>query len=473
MTTRRDFLRTMSVASAGIALGSNGILNAATHMSQQKPKGEKVKIAYIGIGNRGMQIIEHFAETQMVDVVALCDVDMGAPHTQKVIGMYPKAKQFRDFRKMFDQAGKDFDAVAIATPDHSHFPITMLALASGKHVYVEKPMARTFYEAELLMEAARKRPQLATQMGNQGHSEANYFQFKAWMEAGIIKDVHAVTAHMNNERRWHKWNANIHRFPTGQQLPKDMDWDTWLGAAQWHDYHPDYHQGQWRCWYDFGMGALGDWGAHLLDTVHEFLELGLPYEVTMKYADGHNDYFFPFSSTILFKFPARKGMPPVDVTWYDGLDNLPPIPAGYGVSGLDPNIPTTNQTNQQQAKLNPGKIIYTKDLIFKGGSHGSTLSIIPEERAKEMAHLLPEVPKSPSNHFENFLLACQGKEKTRSPFEIVGPLCQVFSLGVMAQRLNTQLFFDPRTKQITNNAFANAMLTQAPPRKGWDEFYKL
>ena len=473
MTTRRDFIRTMSVASAGIALGSNGILNAATNMPNQKPKGEKVKIAYIGIGNRGMQIIEHFAETQMVDVVALCDVDMGAPHTQKVIGMYPKAKQFRDFRKLFDQAGKDFDAVAIATPDHSHFPITMLALASGKHVYVEKPMARTFYEAELLMEAARKRPNVVTQMGNQGHSEANYFQFKAWMEARIIKDVHAVTAHMNNERRWHKWDANIHRFPTGQQLPKDMDWDTWLGAAQWHDYHPDYHQGQWRCWYDFGMGALGDWGAHLLDTVHEFLELGLPYEVTMKYADGHNDYFYPFSSTILFKFPARKGMPPVDVTWYDGLDNLPPIPAGYGVSGLDPNIPVTNQTNQRQAKLNPGKIIYTKDLIFKGGSHGSTLSIIPEEKAKEMAHLLPEVPKSPSNHFENFLLACQGKEKTRSPFEIVGPLCQVFSLGVMAQRLNTQLFFDPRTKQITNNAFANAMLTQAPPRKGWDEFYKL
>lgn len=473
MTTRRDFLKTMSVASAGIALGSNGILNAATHMPNQKPKGEKVKIAYIGIGNRGMQIIEAFHETQMVDVVALCDVDMGAPHTQKVIGMYPKAKQFRDFRKLFDQAGKEFDAVAIATPDHSHFPITMLALASGKHVYVEKPMARTFYEAELLMEAARKRPHLATQMGNQGHSEANYFQFKAWKEAGIIKDVHAVTAHMNNERRWHKWDANIHRFPAGQQLPKDMDWDTWLCAQQWHDYHPDYHQGQWRCWYDFGMGALGDWGAHLLDTVHEFLELGLPYEITMKYADGHNDYFYPFSSTILFKFGARNGMPPVDVTWYDGLDNLPPIPAGYGVSGLDPNIPVTNQTNQRQAKLNPGKIIYSKDLIFKGGSHGSTLSIIPEEKAKEMAHLLPEVPKSPSNHFENFLLACQGKEKTRSPFEIVGTLCQVFSLGVMAQRLNTQLFFDPRTKQITNNAFANAMLTQAPPRKGWDEFYKL
>ena len=147
------------------------------------------------------------------------------------MGMYPKAKQFRDFRQMFDKAGNEFDAVAIATPDHSHFPISMLALASGKHVYVEKPLARTFYEAELLMQAALKRPNLATQVGNQGHSEANYFQFKAWMDAGIIKDVTAVTAHMNNPRRWHKWDTNIYKLPSGQQLPKDLDWNTWLGAV--------------------------------------------------------------------------------------------------------------------------------------------------------------------------------------------------------------------------------------------------
>lgn len=472
MASRREFLKTMMMASAGLAVGSPSLLYGQ-EAKNAKPKGEKVKIAYIGIGNRGRQIIEAFAKTGMVEVVALCDVDMGAKHTQKVMAMYPKAKLFRDFRKLFDEAGNLFDAVAIATPDHSHFPISMLALASGKHVYVEKPLARTFYEAELLMEAARKRPNLATQVGNQGHSEANYFQFKAWMDAGIIKDVTAVTAHMNNARRWHKWDSNIHRFPTGQQLPPDMDWDSWLCAAEHHDYHPDYHLGQWRCWYDFGMGALGDWGAHLLDTVHEFLELGLPYEVSMLYANGHNDYFFPYSSTILFRFPQRKGMPPVDVTWYDGLDNLPPLPEGYGASVGADDVPTTNQGNTASKKLQPGKIIYTKDLIFKGGSHGSTLSIIPEERAREMADRLPEVPKSPSNHFENFLLACQGREKTRSPFEINGVLSQVFSLGVIAQRLNTQLFFDPRTKQITNNAFANAMLTGIPPRKGWDEFYKL
>ena len=195
MVTRRDFLKTMSMASAGLALGTGDLLHAQT-ASPKKGRGDKVKIAYIGIGNRGEQIIEDFARTGMVEVVALCDVDMGAKHTQKIMAKYPKAKQFRDFRQMFDKAGNEFDAVAIATPDHSHFPISMLALASGKHVYVEKPLARTFYEAELLMQAALKRPNLVTQVGNQGHSEANYFQFKAWMDAGIIKDVTAITAHI-------------------------------------------------------------------------------------------------------------------------------------------------------------------------------------------------------------------------------------------------------------------------------------
>ena len=472
MGTRRDFFKTMSLASLGLAMGDIDLAHAAD-LGLNRKVDQKVKVAFVGIGNRGGQIIRAFTKTGMIEVTALCDVDLGAKHTQEALAAFPKAKRFRDFRKMFDQAANDFEAVIIATPDHSHFPITMLALANNKHVYVEKPLARTFYEAELLMNAARKRPQLATQVGNQGHSEANYFQFKAWMDAGIIKDVTAVTAHMNNPRRWHKWDTNIHRFPDEQQLPKDMDWDAWLGVVPFHEYNKDYHMGQWRCWYDFGMGALGDWGAHILDTVHEFLDLGLPYEITLLNEKGHNEYFFPYSSTILFRFPQRRNMPPVDITWYDGLDNLPPIPAGYGVSGLDPNIPTTNQGATPKAKLNPGKIIYTKDLIFKGASHGSTLSIIPEEKAKDMQSLLPEVPKSPSNHFENFLLACMGREKTRSPFEINGVLSQVFCLGVIAQRLNTQLFFDSRIKQFTNNPFANAMLTGVPPRKGWEDFYKL
>ena len=474
MLNRRDFLKSMAAASAGVALAPGTVLASEKGAADPaKPKGEKVKIAFVGIGNRGEQIIGDFAKTGMIEVVALCDVDLDGPQCQKVLSKYPNAKRFRDYREMFDKCGNEFDAVAAAIPDFSHFPIAMLAMNQGKHIYIEKPMCRTFNEAELMMDCARRHPGLATQVGNQGHSEANYFQFKAWMDAGIIKDVTAVTAHMNSARRWHGYDPNIYRFPAAEPLPKNMDWDAWLGVIPYHDYCSQLHQGNFRCWYDTGMGALGDWGAHLLDTVHEFLDLGLPYEVNMLYAEGHNDYFFPFSSTILFRFAARNGMPPCDVTWYDGLKNLPPLPKGYGGSEFNADIPSTNQGETPKMKLNPGKIIYSKDLIFKGGSHGSTLSIIPEEVAKEMADKLPEVPKSPSNHFENFLLACQGKEKTRSPFEIAGVLSEVFCLGVIAQRLNTRLFFDPRTKQFTNNAFANALLAGAPPRKGWEQFYKM
>jgi len=470
MITRRTFLKTAALASAGFAVNGLNSVKAESY-SRIMGAGRKVNVAYVGIGNRGEQIINDFEKTGLTNVVALCDVDMGAKQTLYAIGKFPKAKQFKDFRVMFDKMKNEFEAVIVAVPDHSHFPICMLAMASGKHVYVEKPMARTFYEAELMMQAARKYPQVVTQVGNQGHSEANYFQFKAWMDAGIIKDVTSVVAHMNNPRRWHSWDTNIYKLPDAQPIPETLDWKTWHSAVPYHDYNEKYHNGEWRCWYDFGMGALGDWGAHILDTVHEFLELGLPYEINPVKITGHNDYFFPTSSTILFRFPQRKGMPPVDVTWYDGVDNLPPLPAGYGESALDPNIPASNAGDIKKDAINPGKIIYGKDLIFKGASHGSTLSIIPEEKAKEMASKLPEVPESPSNHFENFLLACLGEEKTRSPFEIHGPLSQVFSLGVMAQRLNTPLFFDSRTKQITNNQFANAMLTGMPPRKGWEEFY--
>jgi len=469
MTTRRDFLKQMGVAAAGLGIAPISSFAAGHSNNITAPKGDKVKIAFIG---RGEQDVDEFARTGMIDVVALCDVDLDGKQTQKVLAKYPNAKRFRDFREMFEKYGNQFEAVVAAVPDHMHFPVAMMALDYGKHIYLEKPMTRTFIEAELLMQKARKNPNVVTQVGNQGHSEANYFQFKAWKEAGIIKDVTAITAHMNNPRRWHGYDANISRFPEAQPVPKNMDWDTWLGACQWHDFSDKFHQGNWRCWYDFGMGALGDWGAHILDAAHEFLDMGLPYEISLTYEKGHNDYFFPYSSTILFRFGARGNMPPCDVTWYDGIDNLPPLPKGYGTSEYNADIPSTNQGDTPKANINPGKIIYSRDLIFKGGSHGSTLSIIGE-KAEEMKSRLPEVPKSPSNHYANFLLACQGKEKTRSPFEINGVLSQVFCLGVIAQRLNTQLFFDPRIKQFTNNAFANALLAGMPPRKGWEDFYKV
>jgi len=470
---RRNFLKNSSLVAGGLLLSSYPLSACTTKPKVRKiSPNEKVNLACIGIGNRGADIIKDLYNTGHCNIVALCDTDLGADHTLDILNRFPDAKRFQDFRTMFDKISNEFDAVCIGTPDHSHFPIAMLAMSSGKHVYVEKPMAHTFEEIELMMRAEKKYG-VVTQMGNQGHSEANYFQFKAWKEAGIIKDVTAITAHMNNPRRWHSFDSNMQRMPPGEPVPSTLDWDTWLTTKFWHDYNHDYINGQWRCWYDFGMGALGDWGAHIIDSAHEFLDLGLPTEINMLYANGHNPFFFPYSSTILFRFPERGDMPPVDITWYDGLDNLPPIPAGYGNVELDPNIPPPSSGEIIPSKLNPGKIIYSKELTFKGGSHGSTLTIIPEEKARELSAQLPEVPKSSSNHFENFLLACKGQEKPRSPFHLAGPLSQVFCLGVMAQRLNTKLLFDRKTKQITNNKIANELLKGSAPRKEWKQFYKM
>lgn len=479
--SRRKFIKRTAVTFGAITVVPSHVLFSKPEVVNKEGKvirnasvvpSDKVNMACCGIGNRGGEIMRDLYKTGLVNFVALCDVDMGAPHTVKSIEAHPKAKRFQDFREMFDKIENEFDAVSVGTPDFSHFPITMLAMSKGKHVYVEKPMARTFNEVELMINGAKKY-KVATQMGNQGHSEGNYFQFKAWVEAGIIKDVTEITAHMNGRRRWHGWDTSMTKFPNGEPVPETLDWDTWLMTAQHHDYIKDFVNGQWRCWYDFGMGALGDWGAHIMDTAHQFLNLGLPYEVDPVKIVGHNPLFFPQETTLAFRFPERGEMPPVTINWYDGMNNIPQVPEGYGTLDVDPNIPPPSNGKVQPAKLGAGKIIYSKELMFKGGSHGSTLSIIPEEKAKDMASKLPEVPKSQSNHFANFLLACKGEEKCRSSFDIAGPLSQVFTLGTMAQQLNTKILFDREKKVVTNNSLANQMLAGKPPRKGWKEFYKL
>lgn len=466
--SRRSFISRTVMVGGGVVL-SNSLLGKIQFASAN----ERVNLACVGIGNRGAEIIQQLYQTGLCNIVALCDVDMGAPQTEKVLGMFPDVPRFQDFREMFDKMGNQIDAVSIGTPDFAHFAITMMAIDLGIHVYVEKPMAQTFWEVELMMQKAEKHSKVVTQMGNQGHSEANYFQFKEWTKAGIIKDITRIDAHMNMPRRWHGWNPNMNGFPASEKIPETLDWEIWQMQTLGHNYNKDFVNGQWRCWFDFGMGALGDWGAHILDTAHEFLNLGLPTEVEAVFLEGHNSFFFPMSSTIKFHFPKRKKMPAVDITWYDGLDNLPEIPKGYGVSGLDPNIPPPSTGSIEPAKLNPGKIIYGKELTFKGGSHASTLQIIPEDKAQDLANKLPYIPKSPSNHYANFLKACKGEEKTRSPFDIAGPLSQVFCLGVIAQRLNGKIKFDPVEKEIVNDRFANALLMGPPPAKGWEQYYKV
>ncbi len=319
-------------------------------------------------------------------------------------------------------------------------------------------MGHSFRQIELMMQAEKKYT-VAAQMGNQGHSEANYFQFKAWVDAGIIKNVTKITAYMNGHRRWH--GMKVAGLLPEQPVPETLDWDCWLATAEYHKYNKGYVNGDWRSWFDFGNGALGDWGAHIFDTAHEFLRLGLPVQVEAVKLEGYSPYIFPQASTLAFRFPQRDTMPPVELTWYDGLDNLPPLPPDIGAPVVDPNIPPPS-SGKLDAKRAAGKVIYGEGLTFKGGSHGATLKIIPASKAAEMASKLPPVPKSPSNHYKNFLLASKGEEKCRSSFAVAGPLCQAMALGVIAQRVNARLDFDPATKQITNHKLANELLAGVP-----------
>ncbi|MBT3377281.1 MAG: Gfo/Idh/MocA family oxidoreductase [Lentisphaerae bacterium] len=416
---------------------------------------ERVNVAFIGCGGMGKNDAKSVAGSGLVNVVGLCDVAIGGKRTAEIERAHPGIPTFSDFRKMFDVIGKDIHAVTVATPDHSHFPIAMLAMSLGKHVYIEKPLCHTFQEAELLM-AAEKKYKVSAQMGNQGHSGANYFQFKAWTEAGIIKDVTRITAYMNKGRRWHGWK--IDEYPTGESVPAGLDWDTWLATRPHREFSGKLHPGNWRGWFEFGNGAFGDWGPHILDTAHRFLKLGLPNKITALKREGANDFIYPQASTIRFSFPARGEMPPVEVTWYDGKKNRPPRP-----EELEP-----------ERKVEAcGKIIYGRDLVFKGTTHGSSLRIIPESKMRDLKDKLPRIKGRHSGHHRNFVLACKGDEKTRSSLDVAGPLTQVFCLGVIAQRLGGELSFDLETKQFKDNALANELLVGPPPRKGWEEFYRL
>lgn len=436
-------------------------------LARAKAPNGKVRLACVGIGNRAAQIIKELHATGLAEIVALCDVDMGAPHTAEIIRMFPDVPRFQDFRRMFDKMGNGFEAVSVGTPDFSHFPVAMLAMSQGKHVYCEKPMGQSFREIEMMMAAERKY-RVAAQMGNQGHSEANYFQFKSWIDAGIIKNVRTITAFMNNPRRWH--GMKVDGYLPRQPVPATLDWDAWTATGVPHDYNRGYVNGDWRSWFDYGNGALGDWGAHIFDTAHEFLDLGLPTEVEAVRLEGHSPFIFPQASTLAFRFPQRGALPPLELTWYDGVDNLPPLPKNFGAAIVDPSVPPPSKGSATGAVLPPGKVIYGEGLTFKGGTHGSELSILGDA-ARDIA--LPAVPKSPSNHFANFLKACMGEETCRSRFAVAGPLCQTMALGVIAQRVDAKLAFDPATKQITNHKRANALLAGMPPRREWEQYYKL
>lgn len=450
-TSRRRFLTTTLAAGAAMALGPSRLVRAA----EIAPPDQKLRVALVGIGNRGNDLLKAFRDTGLVEFTVFCDVDYLGKHTAESRQLFPDVPHYQDFREMFTQMGDKFEAVIIATPDFSHYVVAMHAMAHGKHVYLEKPLAHTFHEVERLMARAAQ-SKVVTQMGNQGHSGNNFHQFKAWQEAGIIADVTRVDMFMNSPRRWHGWK--IDGFSTGEPVPPTIDWDLWHANTVVHPFSARLHPGDWRSWFAYGDGAFGDWGPHILDTCHQFLELGLPHTIEALKRDGPNEFIFPQATTIRFDFAARRSLPPVEVFWYDGVENRPPLPPEMvGKPGF-------TQMN--------GKFIYSEKLTFLGGTHSDTLRVVPEEKMRAMAPTLPRIKGGFSDHFQNFALACLGREETKSPFHVSGPLSQVFLLGVIAQRLGGRLEFDPVAKRFTNSDRANELLAGEPPRTGWESYFR-
>lgn len=454
---RRGFLKAALAAGTFPAIG--GCLSPGGC-----PAGGKVRLAAIGCGAQAWFDLKKLAaNADICEVVALCDTDIGAAHTVEALKRYPDLPRFHDFRRMFDAMADGIDAVLVGTPDHSHFCAAMHAMRLGKAVYVEKPLAHSFRECELLVKAAAKYG-VVTQMGNQGHSGDNYYQYRDYVRNGVIKDVTRVVAHMNMQRRWHKWGGRVSSYPAAEKLPATLDWDSWVSSAVYHDFSKDLAYGEWRCWYDYGNGCMGDWGAHILDCVHRFtLKGALPEEVAISDVKGWNPYVFPTQDTLTMKFGG------VTLEWYEGLDNRPKLPKGFRYAdnkGLFPA--STANDGLIDPPLKPGKEIYLADgTVWQGLSHASTLV-----RCGAQDEKAPEFERAHNDHYRNFLLAAKGEEEAKSPFSVTAPLSQLFCLGVAAQRLNRGFRFDPAAKRAVGDEEVNRLLDGPAPRRGWEEYYK-
>jgi len=455
--SRRDFIAT-AAATAGIL-----VLPARVLGRDGQSPNSKLNVACIGVGGKGESDIQEVGGRYFEDVtdekgvarrvlkgegeniVALCDVD--AHNLNAAAELYPKAKKYSDYRKMLDEMGDQIDAVIVSTPDHSHFPAAMRAITHGKHVYVQKPLAFSVWEARALALAARKH-KVATQMGNQGHAGDGIRRLKEWLDAGVIGAVSTVHCWTNRPI----WPQGIARPQGCKAVPGHLSWDLWLGPAPVRPYNDGYHPFDWRGWQDFGTGALGDMACHIMDVPHWSLELGAPTRVSATSTPMNNETF-PRSSTITYQFPARGAKPPVTLVWFDG-GNLPPRPAG-----LEPD---------RNLGGSGSFVIGEKGTIMCGEYGSEGVRLVPEKKMQDLKESLPpkRIPSSPG-HYKEWIDACKGGKPAGSNFDVAGPLTETALLGVVALKAGKALMWDSPHLKITNVPEANKLLKREP-RKGWE-----
>ena len=301
--SRREFIGRGAAATAGFmivprfVLGGNGFT----------PPSDKLNIACVGAGGQGAHDIRNVSTE---NIIALCDVD--EERAAESFAAYPKARRYKDFRRMLEEEMDAIDAVTVTTPDHTHAVIAMTAIRMGKHVYVQKPLTHNVEEARKLAQAAREE-NVVTQMGNQGHAGEGARLINEWIWDGAIGDVYEVHCWTNRPI----WPQGIEAPKERPSLPPTLDWDLWIGPAPWRYYNPAYAPFSWRGWWDFGTGSLGDMGAHIIDQPYWALKLEYPESVQASSTPITEDSY-PMASVVTYNFPARGEMPPVKLMWYDG-----------------------------------------------------------------------------------------------------------------------------------------------------------
>ncbi len=451
LTSRRTFLGA-AAAAAAISIVPRSVLGGPGNT----PPSEKLNIAGVGVGGMGGSNLDNCAAENLV---ALCDVDFAL--AGGAFRRYPRAKQYKDFRVMLDRQ-KDIDAVIVATPDHSHAVIAMAAIVRGKHVYVQKPLAHSVWEARLLTEAARKH-KVASQMGNQGHSGDSTRLVCEWIGAGAIgavREVHAWT----NRPVWPQ-GVEVGRPKETPPVPATMDWDLWIGPAAMRPYHPTYHPAQWRAWWDFGTGSLGDMGCHILDAPFWALKLKYPVSVEGCISTYWEGFFkktepknetYPRSAVVRYKFPAREEMPEVKLTWWDG--------------GLTPPRPEELEKGRRMGDDDGGVLFIGNKGVMMCGCYGSGARLIPEAKMREFkqpAKTIRRIPGDSGGHERDWIRACKGGKPASSNFDYSGPLSETVLMGNLAVRHpNRQLLWDGEKMEVTNNADANAYVRRHY-RQGW------
>ena len=428
--SRRDFMGAAAATAAFTVvprhvLGGRGVTAPSNRLN----------VACIGVGGMGASDV---SQMRGENIVALCDVDWA--HAAKTFEQHPDAKKYRDFRKMLDREGNNIDAVTVSTPDHIHAPAAMAAIKRGKHVYCQKPLAHDVYEVRKLTEAAREH-KVMTQMGIQIHAEPAVKRVAEIIKSGLIGKVRKVDIFSNKN-----WGGGT-RPTESMPVPETLDWDLWLGPAPWRPYHKTYLPGQWRRWWDFGTGTLGDMGCHIIDPVFWALDLGYPISVEAN-PDGFTDETYPTATSVRWEFPARGDLPPVTVTWYDG--------------NRRPFLPTESEP---QRKLPGQGGLYYGEKGTLLAPHMGNPRLVPEEKMKGFKMPEPFLGRG-VNHYQEWINACKGGPKPSADFDYSGPLSETILFGNVAARAGKRLFWDGPNLKVTNAPEANEHLRRQY-REGW------